>query len=308
MLVGAEPAGPHAATVPDPGGEVAHAWGARRRAVRRTPDGLLMARGRAGDVLRRVAAGGVASPSRPQSPDAADPRVTLRVGEARREAAGSRCRRASTGARRRPGAVPGPRRPAARRPGRPRPGSRVRRGLRPLTSPRRTRWLSTVPVGDVPHKRHTGTESRRDPVLRGADGREGFSSDSSLLYHVNIPSAVVDVRPWELPDLTNTHEHPLTPALLHPRAVPGRRLGRPGRRGHRAAPADGQRRRAAVGRRRHRADPLLRNAIGDECLYIEAGRAVVETVFGDLAVGEGDYAIVPRATTFRVVEDPCGST
>ena len=55
--------------------------------------------------------------------------------------------------------------------------------------------------------------------------------------------------------------------------------------------------------------PYYRNAIGDECLYIEAGRAVVETVFGDLAVGEGDYAIVPRATTFRVVpRDPCGST
>ena len=42
-------------------------------------------------------------------------------------------------------------------------------------------------------------------------GEEGFSSDSSLLYHVNIPSAVVDVRPWELPDLTMTPNHPLTP-------------------------------------------------------------------------------------------------
>jgi homogentisate 1,2-dioxygenase len=51
--------------------------------------------------------------------------------------------------------------------------------------------------------------------------------------------------------------------------------------------------------------PLYRNAIGDECLYVEAGDAVVETVFGDLLIGAGDYALVPRATNFRVV--PQGS-
>ena len=32
-------------------------------------------------------------------------------------------------------------------------------------------------------------------------GEEGFSSDSSLLYHRGIPSAMVDARVWELPDL-----------------------------------------------------------------------------------------------------------
>ena len=135
-------------------------------------------------------------------------------------------------------------------------------------------------------------------------GEEGFSSDSSLLYHVNIPSAVVDVRPWELPDLTMTPNHPLTPRhfsthALFPDdasadevdAVTGRRL----------LMGNGDVRLSYVVATAP--SPYYRNAIGDECLYVESGRAVVETVFGDLAVGEGDYAIVPRATTFRVVPD-----
>jgi homogentisate 1,2-dioxygenase len=160
-------------------------------------------------------------------------------------------------------------------------------------------------AGDVPHKRHTQHRSP-DGTLYFEElmGEEGFSSDSSLLYHVNIPSAVVDVRPWEMPDLTLTPNHPLTPRhfstyALFPDdasadevdAVTGRRL----------LMGNGDVRLSYVVATAP--SPYYRNAIGDECLYVEAGRAVVETVFGDLAVGEGDYAIVPRATTFRVVPD-----
>jgi homogentisate 1,2-dioxygenase len=160
-------------------------------------------------------------------------------------------------------------------------------------------------VGDVPHKRHTQHRSP-DGTLYFEElmGEEGFSSDSSLLYHVNLPSAIVDVRPWELPDLTMTPNHPLTPRhfsthALFPDdgssdevdAVTGRRL----------LMGNGDVRLSYVVATAP--SPYYRNAIGDECLYVEAGRAVVETVFGDLAVGEGDYAIVPRATTFRVVPE-----
>ena len=45
-------------------------------------------------------------------------------------------------------------------------------------------------------------------------GEEGFSSDSSLLYHRNIPSAMVDATNWELPDLSLTPNHPLKPRHL----------------------------------------------------------------------------------------------
>ena len=47
-------------------------------------------------------------------------------------------------------------------------------------------------VGDVPPKRHT---QHRDPdghlYREELMGEEGFSSDSSLLYHRGVPSAIV---------------------------------------------------------------------------------------------------------------------
>ena len=53
--------------------------------------------------------------------------------------------------------------------------------------------------------------------------------------------------------------------------------------------------------------PFYRNAIGDECVYVESGTAVVETMFGALEVAQGDYVILPRATTHRWIptgDDP----
>ena len=116
-------------------------------------------------------------------------------------------------------------------------------------------------------------------------GEEGFSSDSSLLYHRGVPSAIVDSEVWELPDQTRTPNHPLKPRhlKLHD-AVPGadgdrRRTRSTGRRlvlgnndvrialrrhRHRPLPALPQRDRRRVRlrrvRQRHRRDGLRRRA------------------------------------------------
>ncbi len=70
-------------------------------------------------------------------------------------------------------------------------------------------------VGEVPPKRHTQFR-RPDGGLYSEElmGEEGFSSDSSLLYHRGIPSAMVDARPWDLPDQTLTPNAPLMPRHL----------------------------------------------------------------------------------------------
>src|SRR6202000_2579607 len=52
-----------------------------------------------------------------------------------------------------------------------------------------------------------------------------------------------------------------------------------------------------------RPSPLYRDAIGDECLYVEEGRATIETTFGAPAVGPGDYAIIPTSVVHRIVPD-----
>ena len=132
-------------------------------------------------------------------------------------------------------------------------------------------------------------------------GEEGFSSDSSLLYHRGLPSAIVDARAWELPDLSTTPNHPLLPqAPVAARPVPRRGLHPWGRR--RDGTAAGARPTATCASPTWwptRRAPFYRNAIGDECVYVERGQARVETVFGAFDVAHGDYLVIPRATTHR---------
>lgn len=160
-------------------------------------------------------------------------------------------------------------------------------------------------IGFVPPKRHTQHRAD-DGTLHFEElmGEEGFSSDSSLLYHRSLPSAVVEARVWDLPDLTTTPNHPLVPRHLKLHelfddspdgawqdvdAVTGRRLV--------LGNGDVRISYAVCGR----TSPLYRNGIGDECVYVESGTALVETVFGVLEVGQGDYVVLPRATTHRWV-------
>jgi homogentisate 1,2-dioxygenase len=141
-------------------------------------------------------------------------------------------------------------------------------------------------------------------------GEEGFSSDSSLLYHRGIPSALVDARPWELPDQATTPNSPLLPRHLKLHDLfPGEEAMSP--RGVAVDAVTG--RRLVLGNADVRISyavsslpsPYYRNATGDECVYVERGTARVETVFGALDVGRGDYVILPRATTHRWI--PTGS-
>ncbi|WP_435746691.1 homogentisate 1,2-dioxygenase [Nocardioides sp. SYSU DS0663] len=151
-------------------------------------------------------------------------------------------------------------------------------------------------VGDVPRTRHT---QHRDPQGRlyreELMGEEGFSSDSSLLYHRGVPSAIVASEVWELPDQARHANHPLRPRHLRlhelstgPDAVTDRRLVLGNHDVRLAYVVTGT-----------APSAYYRNAIGDECVFVEAGSGVVETVFGVLPYRAGDYVLVPRATTHR---------
>jgi len=156
-------------------------------------------------------------------------------------------------------------------------------------------------IGDVPQKRHT---QFRDPEGRlyyeELMGEEGFSSDSSLLYHRGVPSAIVASEVWELPDQTRTPNHPLKPRhlRLHTLFVAGE-TGDPVE-GRRLVLANNDVRISYVVTGTD-PSPYYRNAIGDECVYVESGGGTVETVFGTLHYRSGDYVLIPRATTHRWV-------
>ncbi len=45
----------------------------------------------------------------------------------------------------------------------------------------------------------------------------------------------------------------------------------------------------------------FRNADGDELYFVHRGEGTIETDFGPLAFEKGDYIVLPRAVTYRVV-------
>ena len=113
-------------------------------------------------------------------------------------------------------------------------------------------------------------------------GEEGFSSDSSLLYHRGVPSAIVDARSGTCPTSPRRQPPAEAPPPPAPRAV--RRAGR-----RRSIPSPGAGWCSATttcGSRTSSSEttsPFYRNAIGDECVYVEPGERIVETVFGVLS-------------------------
>jgi homogentisate 1,2-dioxygenase len=154
--------------------------------------------------------------------------------------------------------------------------------------------------GSIPRKRHTQHRSATGGLYyEELMGEEGFSSDSSLLYHRAVPSAIVSATPWELPDLETVPNYPLRPRRLKLHelfdgedwkttdVVTGRRLV--------LGNADVRISYVAAGE----PSPLYRNGIGDECVYVEAGSARVETIFGVIDAGPGDYLVLPQGTTHR---------
>jgi homogentisate 1,2-dioxygenase len=154
-------------------------------------------------------------------------------------------------------------------------------------------------VGEVPPKRHTAFRDEHG-ALRYEElmGEEGFSSDSSLLYHRGVPSAIVDAQVWDLPDLAVTPNHPLKPRHLRLHTLfPADASGVDPVQGRRLVLGNGDVRISYVVA--DAVSPYYRNAVGDECVYVESGSGTVETVFGVLSYRGGDYVLVPRATTHR---------
>ncbi|PZS22647.1 MAG: homogentisate 1,2-dioxygenase [Pseudonocardiales bacterium] len=155
-------------------------------------------------------------------------------------------------------------------------------------------------VGDVPRKRHTmhrdGDGNRLAEELMG---EEGFSAASSLLYHRHSPSAITAISPASITRSPLHPNEPLTPWHLRaPQLPPGGDLVT----ARHVLAATSTLTLCWVSA--ERTSPLYRDATGDELVYVQTGTGRLETSFGPLEVGPGDYLLVPAATTHRwVVED-----
>jgi homogentisate 1,2-dioxygenase len=161
-------------------------------------------------------------------------------------------------------------------------------------------------VGEIPRKRHTQFRSP-DGSLYAEElmGVEGFSSDSALLYHRFLPTAIVNAEVVEDHRGTLTPNHPLMPRHFRTQDLKSEQQ-------HEVDAVTG--RRTLFGNSdltiafaiATAPSPLYRNAAGDELLYVQTGAATIETIYGVLEVTDGDYVVLPTSTTYRVL--PHGET
>lgn len=152
--------------------------------------------------------------------------------------------------------------------------------------------------GNIPHKRHT--------QFRKADGSlyseqlfstEGFSAESSLLYHLHPPTVITDSLPGVL-----VKPQAAEPELLKPRSFQGSLVLPCGDyldsrnvilfnsdcRISLAAPMDSI------------TNYFVKNAGADECIFVHEGTGALETIYGIITFGPGDYLVIPRGTIYRL--------
>lgn len=118
-------------------------------------------------------------------------------------------------------------------------------------------------------------------------GKEGFFGPATMMYHTHPPTGW---RDWQGP--------------LRPRAYDLTKLadfgGSPWDAGDILHNAKAKLRFWRCG---SAMDHLVRNADGDELLFVHRGSGQLFCDYGHLAVGQGDYVVLPRSTMWRLEPD-----
>lgn len=156
-------------------------------------------------------------------------------------------------------------------------------------------------LGQVPKKRHT-VFRRPDGGLYAEElmGHEGFIGTSSLLYHTHPPTTVKTARKirdiqWEIDEDTSLrHRHFLTRLASKGGSPTLDRL-----------PILFNKEIAMLFVEPDEQDPhFYRNSMADEVVYVAEGKGTLESVFGELPYGPGDYVLIHRNITHRWRLDP----
>ncbi|HZH63695.1 MAG TPA: homogentisate 1,2-dioxygenase [Flavisolibacter sp.] len=153
-------------------------------------------------------------------------------------------------------------------------------------------------AGNIPHKRHT--------QFRKPDGglyseqlfsTEGFSNDSSLLYHIYPPTQIIKTG---------------KPVNVAPQIAEEKMLSHRSFEGFNIKPVkDYLESRIPVlvnndvhivlaAPQQSVTDYFYKNADADELIFIHEGTGVLKTLYGELPFGYGDYLSIPRGTIYQV--------
>ncbi len=154
-------------------------------------------------------------------------------------------------------------------------------------------------AGKIPRKRHTQFR-KPDGALYSEQlfSTEGFSSNSSLLYHTHPPTQIVKAE-----EPVNVAPVAATPNILKHRSFQGFKV---------APNADYLKSRKTVlfnndvqltlaAPTKGLTDNIFyKNADTDEVLFIHEGKGTLKTQYGQIPFEYGDYVVIPRGTIYQV--------
>ena len=157
---------------------------------------------------------------------------------------------------------------------------------------------SYIQRGRIPPKRHTQFR-QPDGTLYAEQlfSTEGFSNDSSLLYHCHPPTAIVHID---------------DPVLLLPEIAEEKMLKHRSLEGFSIKPAADylySRVPVLVNNDVHISlaapqeslkDYFYKNADADEIIFVHEGSGRLTTLYGSLPFGYGDYLVIPRGTIYQI--------
>lgn len=155
-------------------------------------------------------------------------------------------------------------------------------------------------MGKIPRKRHTVMRKEDGSLYREqVMGTKGFSGIQSILYHHHSPTEIVRSTVLEDNPLVYEEQGALRPRHLQTDKVEKGKDALTGRE-YLLGNED-----LVIGivHPEKEMDFFYRNSDGDEVLFVHYGTGKVETMFGTLTYGEGDYIIIPVGTIYRVVPD-----
>ncbi len=157
-------------------------------------------------------------------------------------------------------------------------------------------------LGKIPKKRHTQFR-KPDGSLYSEQlfSTEGFSSNSSLLYHIHAPTQIIRAE-----EPTNIAPVAATSNILKHRSFQGFNI----------APAEDYLKSRktvlfnndvlltlAAPKKGLSDNVFYKNADTDEVIFVHEGTGTLKTQYGSIAFGYGDYVVIPRGTIYQVEFD-----
>ena len=152
--------------------------------------------------------------------------------------------------------------------------------------------------GSIPFKRHTVFKYKNKLCYEELVSRQGFSSIYSNLYHIHMPTAIEKVGEFTQHSINNKIEQ------HQARHIKTSDIKKSGNAIESRVPLFyNEDLIISISHISKKMNFLYRNGHFDELFYVQYGKGVISTNYGNLCYKEGDYVVIPRGVIWNLSPD-----